>query len=145
MRHLVFVIAGLALSSSTGAAYAHQHSSKARVCIEREEQNGSLNTAPTVLSIRSQVTGKVYATRRLEDAGLLCARVPRGRYVLVVRLAQPWTRSPPLHWWTRTYPLDLRGGDASYVITNPQFNDEFQAMIAGRNGWHHLWPIHRTS
>ena len=144
MRYLVICIVGFALFPPT-AASAHEHSSKARVCIERLEQNGSLNTAPTVLSIRSQSTGKIYGRKRFEDAGSLCAQVPRGRYVLNVRLAQPWAHSLPLNWWTRTYPLDLRDGDANYVMTNPRLNDEFQAMIAGPNGWHHLWPIHRAS
>ena len=92
----------------------------------------------------SQATGQVLARKQFNDAGTLCARVPRGRYVLVVRLAKPWARNLPLHWWNRTYPLDLRGGDASYVMTNPPKNDEFQAMISGRNGWHRLWPVHRV-
>jgi hypothetical protein len=143
MRYPI-IAAAIAVALSRSALSAPVVPAKARVCIEREEQNGSLNISPTFLSIRSQATGQVLAHKRFDDAGSLCAEVPRGRYVLVVRLAKPWARSLPLHWWTRTFPLDLRRGDASYVMTNPPYNDEFQAMIAGRNGWHRLWPVHRV-
>jgi hypothetical protein len=144
MRFLILGAAiGLALPMS--GALGARASSTARVCIERDGQNGSLNTSPTILSIRSEATGQVLARKRFEDAGSLCAKVPRGRYRLIVRLAEPWTRSLPLHWWTREYPLDLSRGDARYVMSNPETNDEFQAMIAGRIGWHRLWPIHRVN
>lgn len=143
VRYLI-VVAAFAVGLPTSMASAAVASSKARVCIEREEQNGSLNIAPTILSIRSVTTGRVLARKEFNDPGSLCAEVPRGRYVLIVRLAKPWTRSLPLHWWTRTFPLDLRGGHATYLMTNPPKNDEFQAMIAGPDGWHRLWPVHRV-
>ena len=114
-----------------------------RVCIQREAQNGSLNISPTILTVLSQKTHRIAARMHFEDAGTLCVRLPRGRYELRVRLARPWTRRLPYVWWTRTYPIYLRTGDAQYLMTNPQHNDEFQAMIAGLNGWHRLWPVHR--
>jgi len=134
----------MAVGLGLSAASAATASPNARVCIRREAQNGSLNIAPTALSIRSRSTGAVIASRELDDAGSFCALVPRGRYVLSVRLAEPWTRSLPLHWWTRKYPVDVRGGDATFLMTNPEKNDEFQAMTAGRDGWHRLWPVRRT-
>jgi hypothetical protein len=119
-------------------------SSNVRVCIEREGQNGSLNIAPTILSVRARASHTIIARKRLDDGGSLCAVVPRGRYVLIVRLAEPWTGSVPPRWWTRTFPLDLRRGDARYIMTNPPTNNQFQAMISGPNGWHRLWPVHRV-
>jgi hypothetical protein len=143
MRYLT-VAAAIAVGLTPSGGNAAVASRKARVCIQREVQNGSLNTAPTVLSIRSRATGVVLASKKLDDAGSLCAALPRARYLLSVRIAEPWTRRLPLRWWTRTFPLDLRGGDATYLMTNPAKNDEFQAIIAGHDGWHRLWPVRRV-
>lgn len=143
MRNLIasIVIASwLPMSAAVGA----ESPSKARVCIERESQNGSLNVAPTILSLRSLSSGKTFARKRFDDTGSLCALVPGGRYILSVRFAEPWARSFPLRWWNREFPIDLGDGDAKFVMTNPPKNDEFQAMIAGRDGWHRLWPVHRV-
>jgi hypothetical protein len=140
---MVGVVFALGLPLDGGSASAA--SSRARLCIERLEQNGSLNTAPTILSVRQQGTSRVLAHKRFDEAGSLCADLPRGRYLLTMRLAEPWARGTPLHWWTRTFPLDLRNGDARYVMTNPPKNDEFQAMITGRNGWHRLWSVQRVN
>jgi len=142
MQYLVLVFIASWLSVS--AVVANEGRSKARLCIERAVQNGSLNISPMVLRLRLPATGRVLADKRFDDAGSLCAELPRGRYILSVQFAKPWTRSLPLHWWTRTFPIDLRNGDASYVMANPSKNDEFQAMIAGRDGWHRLWSLRRV-
>ncbi len=105
----------LILRPPLNAAFATMGSS--RVCIEREEQNGSLNISPTIISIRSKISRKVVAHKRFDDAEQLCADLPRGRYILIVKIAKPWVSE--LHWWTRRYPLNLRAGGANYVMTNP--------------------------
>jgi hypothetical protein len=143
MRYRVIAAAiGLGLSQSAPCMPAA--SINPRLCIEREGQNGSLNIAPTILTIRSRATGSILATKRFEDAGWLCVRARRGLYTLVVRFAEPWTGAAPPRWWTRTFVIDHRPGGARYVMTNPDTNDVFQAMIAGRDGWHRLWPVHRV-
>lgn len=138
------VLSVIALCLPLTSALAAVAPSNSRVCIVREAQNGSLNISPTILSIRSQQTGKVLAHKRLDDGGSFCAELPRGQYVLSVRFAEPWTRSLPLHWWTRTFALDLRRRNARFLMTNPRHNDHFQAMVAGPDGWHRLWRVQRV-
>jgi len=137
------VIAAVALGLFQAAAPKAAAAVSPRLCIEREGQNGSLNIAPTILTVQARKTGRILASRRFEDAGSLCVHARPGLYRLTVRFAEPWTGASPPRWWTRQFVIDHPRGEARYVMTNPTPNDRFQAMIAGRDGWHRLWPVHR--
>jgi hypothetical protein len=115
---------------------------KALLCVERPEQNGTLNLVPTmvrVVGLQEGPTGNPEVP--LIGGQNACFRVEGRKGQIQVRFAR-WLLGPsdPKTYWTASFPVVIERHESIYVldaaVIQPADEKDWQTT-----GWHHQWRL----